>query len=160
MARDSDSSTTVSLFKYAPEHAQVFKALNEAWIRRYFVMETGDYKALDHPDDYIIKPGGHIVMASLNDEIVGTCALIKMSDGGYELAKMAVDDKAQGCGIGLALCEYLIDLARTNKATRLYLESNTKLVPAINLYRKVGFVEIPIVGPGYDRVDIQMELLL
>jgi len=158
----SDASITspVTLVEYTPEYAETFKALNEAWIRRYFVMEATDYKALDHPDDYIIKPGGFIVMALLNGEAVGTCALIKMSDGGYELAKMAVDDKAQGYGIGLAICEYLIAKARKLGAHRLYLESNTKLVPAINLYRKVGFVEVPIVGAGYDRVDIQMELIL
>lgn len=160
MPGDKKPSATVSLIDYSPDYAQDFKQLNEAWIKRYFVMEKGDYKALDHPDEYIIEPGGYIVMALLNNEVVGTCALIKMSDGGYELAKMAVDDKAQGYGIGLKICEYLINKARSLGAHRLYLESNTKLVPAINLYHKVGFVEIPIVGAGYDRVDIQMELIL
>ena len=34
------------------------------------------------------------------------------------------------------------------------------LVPAINLYRKLGFSEVAIDSTGYDRVDIQMELAL
>jgi N-acetylglutamate synthase-like GNAT family acetyltransferase len=60
-------------------------------------MEASDYKMLDHPEEYIINKGGHIVFALLN-EVVGTCALIKTSDEPliFELAKMAVSPKAQG----------------------------------------------------------------
>lgn len=160
MSGDTLPPATVALIDYSPDNAPDFKRLNEAWIKRYFVMEKADYRTLNHPDEYVIAPGGYIVMAVLNNEVVGTCALIKMSDGGYELAKMAVDDRVQGYGIGLKLCEHLIHRARSQGAHRLYLESNRKLVPALNLYRKVGFQEIPIVGAGYDRVDIQMELIL
>jgi ribosomal protein S18 acetylase RimI-like enzyme len=44
-------------------------------------------------------------------------------------------------------------------ARRLMLVSNTRLEPAIRLYRKYGFVEVPL-EPGieYARADIQMEL--
>jgi ribosomal protein S18 acetylase RimI-like enzyme len=43
---------------------------------------------------------------------------------------------------------------------RLLLVSNRRLLPAIRLYRKHGFVEVPVEQHGYDRVDIQMELTL
>jgi ribosomal protein S18 acetylase RimI-like enzyme len=43
----------------------------------------------------------------------------------------------------------------------LTLVSNTKLEPAIQLYRKYGFVEVPVSGGrGYERVDIEMHLPL
>ena len=32
--------------------------------------------------------------------------------------------------------------------------------PAIKLYRSLGFREIPVENPEYERVDIQMELAL
>jgi len=35
-------------------------------------------------------------MARYNREIVGTCALIKTDDDTYELAKMAVTERARG----------------------------------------------------------------
>src|ERR1700756_1186388 len=44
----------VQIIDYTPEHKCAFKQLNEEWIRQYFKMEESDYKALDHPDDYII----------------------------------------------------------------------------------------------------------
>jgi len=43
-----------------------------------------------------LQPGGHILMARYNREIVGTCALIKTDDDTYELAKMAVTERARG----------------------------------------------------------------
>nr|MCU0634753.1 GNAT family N-acetyltransferase [Gemmatimonadaceae bacterium] len=50
-----------------------------------------------------------------------------------------------------------LERARQMGARRVYLESNTRLAPAIALYRKLGFV--PVVGPPspYARCDIQME---
>ena len=153
-------SQDVTLVSYNPDYQADFKSLNESWIKQYFVMEESDYKALDNPDDYIISSGGYIVMAIMDDTVVGTCALIKMADGGFELAKMAVSESAQGYGIGNIIGEHMINKARELGANRLWLESNTKLVPAINLYRKLGFSEVAIDSTGYDRVDIQMELAL
>ena len=43
---------------------------------------------------------------------------------------------------------------------KIFLESNTLLRPAIQLYRKAGFREVEIYRPSYERVDIQMELAL
>ena len=62
----------VTLVSYNPDYQEDFKALNESWIKQYFVMEESDYKALDNPDDYIISPGGYIVMAIMDNNIVGT----------------------------------------------------------------------------------------
>jgi ribosomal protein S18 acetylase RimI-like enzyme len=44
-------------------------------------------------------------------------------------------------------------------ALSILLYSSTKLIPAIALYRKLGFVEVPLDGP-YKRSDIKMELKL
>lgn len=153
-------SAHVKLIDYAPQHRNYFKTLNEEWIKKYFMLEPTDTKVLENPEDYILNPGGHILMASYKDEIVGTCALIKMDDTSYELAKMAVSPTAQGKKIGWLLAQGVIEKARTIGAKRIYLESNTKLKPAINLYYKLGFKKV--VGPPspYSRANIQMELLL
>jgi ribosomal protein S18 acetylase RimI-like enzyme len=43
----------------------------------------------------------------------------------------------------------------------LFLDSNTKLTPAISLYRKVGFKEIPVPeDTPYDRCNIRMQIKL
>jgi DNA-binding MarR family transcriptional regulator len=150
----------VAIVDFQPDYQQAFRQLNEEWITRYFKMEEGDYKALDHPMEYIIDKGGYIFMALYKDEPIGTCALIRMDDGGFELAKMAVSPKAQGLGIGYLLGIACIAKARTVRAPRLYLESNTTLKPAINLYYKLGFRKAAGPPSPYERANIQMELPL
>jgi len=151
--------TQLQILPYQNKHQQGFKRLNQHWIEQYFQMEECDLKALDHPMENIINPGGYIAIALYQQQVVGTCALIRIEDG-FELAKMAVDDSVKGLGIGQRLGEHVIQQARTMGANRLYLESNTQLTPAINLYRKLGFKKLTNQPSPYERCDIQMELRL
>ena len=77
-----------------------FEYLNRQWIEEYFVMEEEDLKTLQNPESYVMEKGGEIFFAILNDNVVGTAAMIPTSNGVYELAKMAVAKKLQGLGIG------------------------------------------------------------
>ncbi|WP_426584742.1 bifunctional helix-turn-helix transcriptional regulator/GNAT family N-acetyltransferase [Mucilaginibacter sp. R-33] len=155
-------SNKVHIVPYEPQYATAFKALNEEWISKYFVMEEADYKALDNADSYIINNGGHILVALYNNEPVGVCALLKMDDPDYdyELAKMAVSPKAQGKNIGFLLGQAIIEKAKALGSHKLYLESNTILKPAISLYHKLGFVKVAGRPSPYERANIQMELEL
>jgi len=150
----------VQVVPYTDEYHDVFRQLNQEWITTYFVMEEADYLALDHPDEKIIQPGGCILMALYQGEPVGTCALIKMDDTTYELAKMAVSPSAQGKHVGWLLGQASLDKAREMGAKRVYLESNTMLKPAINLYHKLGFQRIVGAVSPYKRANIQMEVVL
>lgn len=156
----NDINNEVKIVGYEPQYKEAFKALNEEWIKTFFVMEPSDYKLLDNPEEYIINKGGYIAVALLNGEAVGTCALVKAQQEplAFELSKMAVSPKAQGKKIGYLLGNALVEKARELKAEKVFLETNSILVPAIKLYEKLGFKHTPITNPGYDRVDVQMEL--
>jgi putative acetyltransferase len=150
----------VKIVDYDSKYQQHFRVLNEEWISKFFKMEASDYKMLDNPEDYIIKKGGQIVFAILNDEVVGTCALVKTSDDPliFELAKMAVSPKAQGKKIGYLIGQELIIKAKNLKAKEVFLETNSALVPAIKLYEKLGFQHIPVIDSPYERADTKMIL--
>ena len=150
----------IRIVDYEPRHHADFRRLNEAWITQYFAIEEADRKALDSPQACILDGGGHILVALADDTVVGVCALMKIDRRSYELAKMAVAQEARGQGIGWLLGRAALDRARQSGATRVYLESNTRLKPAISLYQKLGFRKI--VGPPspYARSNIQMEVLL
>ncbi len=150
----------IALIAYSPKYKKAFKELNEAWIKKHWEMEPADHKALDKPGENIIKKGGCIIMALYNGQPVGTCALINMGNDCFELAKMAVDDSVKGRGIGLMLGRKIIEQAKAMGATRIYLESNTVLVPAVKLYQKLGFKRTSRQKSPYDRCNIQMELFL
>jgi len=152
----------IEIIDYRPEHQEIFRALNEAWISKYFTMEESDYKALDNPQNYILDKGGCILVALYDGEPLGVCALIKMNDSEYdfELAKMAVSPKAQGKNIGFLLATAVIEKAKSLGAKKIYLESNTVIKPAISLYHKLGFEKVAGKPTPYARCNIQMELIL
>jgi len=151
-------SEDVQIVDFEPRYARAFRQLNEEWITTWFKMEEEDYHALDHPQEHILDGGGHIYIALHKGEPVGACAIIKMNDGGFELAKMGVSPKAKGKGIGWLLGRACLEKARELGAHRVYLESNTRLKPAISLYHKLGFRKIAGPPSPYERCDIQMEL--
>jgi len=161
-ARQQREASAVTLRDFGPGDQPIFRQLNEEWIARYFQLEPADLKALDHPEEYILAPGGCILLAELHGQVVGTCALIKMDDGrSYELAKMAVSPAAQGQQIGFLLGQAAVQRVRDLGGARVYLESNAKLKPALALYRKLGFQDLAEPNPSpYARADVQMELLL
>ncbi|MGI9551158.1 MAG: bifunctional helix-turn-helix transcriptional regulator/GNAT family N-acetyltransferase [Aurantibacter sp.] len=155
-------SQKVRIVPFEDKYRVHFKKLNEEWISKYFKMEEMDHKALDHPEEYILKNGGHIAVALFEDEPVGVCALIKMKHPryDYELAKMGVSPKARGKGIGWLLGIAVTEKAKSLGAKKIYLESNTVLKPAISLYRKLGFKKVAGEPTPYERCNIQMELEL
>lgn len=155
-------SQDISVVPYEDKYGEIFKALNVEWISTYFKMEDKDFHSLNHPEDYILNKGGEILVALYKAEPVGVCALLKMDDPEYdfELAKMAVSPRSHGKGIGYILGRAIIERAKERGGRMLYLESNTLLKQAINLYHKLGFKEVIGRSTPYERCNIQMELVL
>ena len=150
--------TNVHIIEFRDELAGHFKNLNLAWLRKYFYVEPIDEEMLSDPKKYIIDKGGLIFFAEVNDVIAGTFALMKIEENVYELAKMAVDEKFQGQKIGNRMMEFAIDKIKSLGAKKLILFSNTMLGPAIHLYRKYGFIEVPLGNSEYKRSNIKMVL--
>ncbi|MCI5081626.1 MAG: helix-turn-helix domain-containing GNAT family N-acetyltransferase [Saprospiraceae bacterium] len=160
--KKSREAKAVQIIEYKPDLQASFKQLNLDWIQKYFTVEPEDLKSLDNPEAKILQPGGSILFAQYEGETIGTCALIPMEDPEYdfELAKMAVSPKAQGKGIGYLLGKAILAKAKELGAQQVYLESNTKLGPAINLYHKLGFQKVPGRDTPYERCNIQMAVTL
>lgn len=140
------------------EHLDAFIRLNEQWITEYFSLEEADRKLAANPGQ-VIEDSGYIFSITEKNEVVGVCALFSEGDGVYELARMAVSPDHQGKGIGDRLMTCCLAKARALSAKTLYLVSNTKLGPAISLYKKHGFVATHTgKHPLYSRANIVMEL--
>jgi GNAT superfamily N-acetyltransferase len=154
------ADTPVRVVQYEPRHRDAFRDLNLAWISRYFTIEEVDLKVLNDPEGAIVAPGGVILMAEMGNETVGTVALIRIAPDGFELAKMAVTPAAQGHGIGALLGHAAIERGRELGAGWIELLTNSSLAPALHLYRKLGFVEVPLGATDYRRADVRMVLKL
>lgn len=129
----------IAVHDWRPEWRADFERLNFGWLERYFSIEDIDRRVLGDPERYIIEPGGHVFFATDHGRVVGTGALLLESPGVYELTKMAVEPELQGRGIGRLILERAIDRFRELGGTKLFLESNRKLAPAIHLYETLGF---------------------
>jgi Acetyltransferases len=152
--------SAIKIVNYRPAYQPYFEAFNRAWIEKDFWLEELDKYVLTNPEEAIIKDGGAILMGLYNDEVAGTVALKKVSNECFELTKMAVSENFRRLGIAEALCHAAINKAGLLGAEKLILYSQTQLQPAILLYKKIGFVEVPLEPGTYQRANIKMEILL
>lgn len=147
---------SVEIVSYQEKYKEVFKNLNTAWLEKFFVVEPYDAEVLANPQKYILDKGGEIYFILENGVPKGTFALMYNDYNELEFTKMAVDESSQGKGFGNLLMQHCIDKAKEKGAKELILYSNTKLNPAITLYRKFGFTEIPVEKSEYERCNIKM----
>jgi putative acetyltransferase len=149
----------VRIADYHPRWRADFARLNTEWLERWFVVEPVDRAVLSDPETHILAGGGRVLFAVDGDgHALGTVALLHEGDGVYELTKMAVDPAARGRGIGRLLIAGALDAWRGLGGRELFLESSSRLRPALALYESVGFRHRPAPRPGshYARADVYM----
>jgi ribosomal protein S18 acetylase RimI-like enzyme len=150
----------IRIIEFCEEYSKYFTELNIAWLQKYFEVEPVDYEMLSELKKFILDKDGFIFFAKAGNEIAGTFALIKIDNGVYELCKMAVAEAFQGKKIGNKMLGFCISEMKKLKAHKIILYSNTNLRPAIHLYKKYGFKEVPLEHADYKRADIKMEINL
>jgi len=138
-----------------------FRRLNQRWIEAEFTLEPHDDEVLRHPERTLLAGGGAVLFARVGGEVAGTCALRKDGADAFELTKMAVDPAHQGLGLGRRLLAAALERARAFGARRVWLDTNSKLAPAIHLYRALGFRPVARAAPSaYARSDVHLGLAL
>lgn len=160
---DSAAEGTAGTLRLLDYHAGLrphFERLNREWIERFFAIESHDLVFFADPEATILAPGGDIVFAELDGEIVGTCSLVK-EGGSFELVKLAVTEQAKGRGLGEVLTVEILRRAAAKGARSVTLTTNSRLTAAIRLYEKLGFaIRARGQHPKYERVDLVMEKVL
>ena len=141
--------------------ADDFHRINAEWIETMFSLEANDIDMLSHPRERIIDRDGVILFVeAAGAGIVGTCALIRIAPGCYELTKMGVTEAARGRKAGEFLLQATLDRARAMGIETLYLLTSHKCGSAIHLYEKLGFVHdagiMERFGSRYARCDVAM----
>lgn len=153
------SSVTVDVFK--EEYKSDFETLNLQWIKKYFKVEEEDSKILKNPESYVIEGGGQIFFAVKDGKAIGTAAMILTKERIFELSKMAVDSSYQGFGIGRMLINKCIQFAEKENALEIFLITNDRLLPALELYNSSGFeLDEDYDDNRYERGNTKMKLLL
>lgn len=120
---------------------KAFKALNETWLERFFKTDIyeRDHLLLNDPIKEIVHQGGVVKLAYLNDEPIATYYLMPKGHRVIEIGKLAVHDNFKRLGVGEAILNDALVTAKEMGVTEIYLESHTSLIPALSLYKKLGF---------------------
>lgn len=148
----------MKISSYKKEYANYFYTLNKDWITEFWSLEKSDLKDLLSPKSSIIDLGGEIFFALINNEPIGTVAMIPYDDKSFEIAKMTIHKNHRGKGISKVLLNHCIDFAKKNKAKEVFLISNRSLLIARNLYDNYGFDEVPLHSKKYNRGNVKMTL--
>lgn len=157
----AEAPPELRIIEFRDDLAQTFHDINAQWIEAMFVLEETDRKVLENPRETIIDRNGVILFVEADDlGIVGTVALMKTSEGIYELTKMGVLESARGRRAGGFLLAACIGRARAMQMKELYLLTNHICEAAIHLYEKAGFSHdagiMERYGRTYERCDVAM----
>ncbi|TXL57220.1 GNAT family N-acetyltransferase [Aeromicrobium terrae] len=101
---------------------------------------------------------GSAAVVDADGEVLGWVAV--RGDEPADLTRVAVHPDARRRGLGRALVDGAVDLARLEGADRMLLEVAATNGPAIQLYRSAGFVEISrrrgYYGAGVDALVMEL----
>lgn len=127
---DKDFNAAVLLFK---EYAY--------WLNIDLSFQRFEKELMDLKEMYT-APNGGIVLYKQDNKYLASVAVRKIEGEIAELKRMFVQPAFQHQGIGKALLEKAIALARNLHYAYIRLDTLNHMTPAINLYKKYGFYEI------------------
>lgn len=113
------------------------------------------------PGEYS-PPGGTLLLAKVAGQPAGCVGLRPFPlDGACEMKRLYVRPNFRGDKLGPALIAQIIQAARPRGYTRMRLDTHPQTMgPAIALYRRFGFAEVPAGPVPYVDGLLYMELKL
>jgi putative acetyltransferase len=131
----------------SPTVQQLILALN-AELEDMYPEEGANHFRLDLEE--VADGRGAFLVAYVNGQPVG-CGAVRRNDREVaEIKRMYVVPEARGRGIARQVLLALEAEARRLGVSRLVLETGVRQAEALTLYRRAGFVEIPLFGEYVD----------
>ena len=148
----------MKIIKYQEKYKNEFMQLNLAWIERFYIVEQTDIDMLMHIDEHI-KKGAMIYFAVEGEVVLATCMIEPHKDDIWEICKLASTGQYTGTGAGSAVFEACLNYAVEHGARKIVLVTGSILKPALHIYQKFGFNEIPLNKEEwpYERAEIAFE---
>ena len=123
-----------------------------------------DQELVSLPGDYA-EPRGTLLLATIDGEVAGCCALRPIDDVDYtnaaEMKRLFVRKAFRGFGLGRQLAEAILEAAENLGYDCVLLDTLDEMESARALYEDLGFEEIPpyyhnpLPGSHYLKVDLR-----
>jgi ribosomal protein S18 acetylase RimI-like enzyme len=132
----------IEIVPYGIGMKQHFRRLNADWTgggRAALFGAAEDSAVFDNPRQAIIDKGGAIIFAALDEEIIGTCALLATPESGrFEMAMLGVDPRYRGRGAARIMVRAVINEARDKGAEEIFLFADNTRHALIDMYSSAG----------------------
>ena len=150
-----------------PEEIDALRALFREYAKALGVdlcFQQFDKELANLPGEYD-APRGSVLLARIDGEAAGCCALRPLDSADYpnaaEMKRLYVRDKYRGSGLGRELAEAILAAAREAGYSCVLLDTLDDMEAARALYEDLGFKVIPpyyhnpIAGAHYLKVDLE-----
>lgn len=120
-----------------PEQIEQVRALfreYQRWVDEPCCFASFDRELAELPNEYRV-----LLLAEVGGEPAGCAGLRALPDGAAEMKRLYVRPAYQGRGLGRRLAGEIIAAARASGYAALRLDTLPKMIPAIALYRALGF---------------------
>lgn len=88
-------------------------------------------------------PDGALILGYVGDQVVGCVALRPLEKDLCEMKRLYVRPLYRGGAYGREMAEEIISIGRELGYVAMRLDTLARMVPAVMLYRSMGFAEIP-----------------
>ena len=153
----------IRIVPFKNEYKDDFVELTKMWLNEYFWIEPCDEELFADPAAAYIETGGDILVALDvdNNAVAGVCALVfHAQENNWEMSKLGVYPQYRHNGIAERLVDATIEIAKSKGVEKLFLDTSIRLEAAVRLYRRKGFVDVPLTHSHYQRTDMQMMKVL
>ena len=153
---------------HAPQHLLGARALFQEYAEQLGVdlcFQGFEAELAGLPGDYQ-EPGGTLLLAWVDGELAGCCALRPIEDVDYanaaEMKRLFVRKAFRGFGLGRQLAEAVLEAAVRLGYDSVLLDTLDDMEAARALYEDLGFVEIPpyyhnpLPGAHYLKVELRV----
>jgi len=150
-----------------PARGEVDLGLASELVREYaeslgFSLEFQDFETeLEEFPGHYAPPSGELLLATVGDRGAGVVGLRRFGEGSCEMKRLFVRPEFRGWGLGRKLAIAILDVARERGYGFMLLDTVPSMLPAIALYRSLGFTEVPpyrynpIPGAVYLRIALR-----
>lgn len=151
----------MEIIQYDSKYREDFVRLNTEWLTKLYYIESYDQYSMDHVEE-LIEKGSMVYFAIENGKVLATCMIEPLGNDVWEICKLAAVGQYTGTGAGTAVIKACMDFAISHGARKLCLITISGLKPAIHLYKKLGFVEIPYRKEVWhsEKADVEMEYIV
>lgn len=159
----SSISTIVVIHASLPEHIEQARTLFLEYADSLgfsLCFQNFDQELKSLPGAYA-RPSGRLLLAHDGELIAGCVGLRKLEEGICEMKRLYVRRAHRGKGMGKLLVDRVIAEARAIGYQRMRLDTvESVMKDAIELYRRIGFHEIPAYCKNPIEGAVYMELVL